>query len=431
MLDELDRIIRVFLGKALTCLVDAFVPKVRSWSTRNKPMVGLVALLLILLVVLPQSGGIFSVIGLLLAIAALTWLAVALVPQLQKWSTRNKPMFRHAALLFALLLVVFLPWSGEIYPVIGLLLPIAALAWLVISFVPEVRSWSTRNKPKVGLAVLLLLGLLLVLAVVPSLRDILISVIGVSYTIVALAWLVVEFAPETRRWSTSNYPVLSLITFLFGLLIVLVIALPRVDQPGLLLFSGAIFAVIAFGIGILIFPFIGCLWAPFAAVICARIARKRGIETRRFALAGALYSILFFWPWVYLVMRLRNGSVHAIAIRAFYFMIYSAWLIGSVFVWSVAVIVMSTTLGEIGWFGWHSRTSYALLVLATTINASIWFISLKRLRRHHKAQHSSGSSGQELLLNRRYTLPLVFALGWLGGGGVVYGSAVLRNLGES
>ena len=44
-----------------------------------------------------------------------------------------------------------------------------------------------------------------------------------------------------------------------------------------------------------------CLaWTPFAALICARIARRRCLNINRPAVHGALYSALLFLPWRHL-----------------------------------------------------------------------------------------------------------------------------------
>ena len=57
-----------------------------------------------------------------------------------------------------------------------------------------------------------------------------------------------------------------------------------------------------FSIAILILPFLfmtmpalGLLWAPFATMLCARAARARGLDSRRYAIAGAVYSVLFYY----------------------------------------------------------------------------------------------------------------------------------------
>ena len=74
----------------------------------------------------------------------------------------------------------------------------------------------------------------------------------------------------------------------------------------------------------LIISGIGLLWAPLGAHICARIAHNRGLPVKRYAVAGAAYSILFFFPWVCFVMQMRNKTVWKPAIWAAYALTYAA-----------------------------------------------------------------------------------------------------------
>ena len=83
-----------------------------------------------------------------------------------------------------------------------------------------------------------------------------------------------------------------------------------------------IFTLILFPLALLTMPALGLLWAPFAALVCSRAARARGLETRRYALAGAIYSILFFWPWVYLILRMYNKHIPGCIIRIVYILTY-------------------------------------------------------------------------------------------------------------
>ena len=65
------------------------------------------------------------------------------------------------------------------------------------------------------------------------------------------------------------------------------------SEVGLLGASLLIFGLFLFPLATLTLPALGLLWAPFAALFCARVARSRGLVTRRYALADAIYSILF------------------------------------------------------------------------------------------------------------------------------------------
>ena len=62
--------------------------------------------------------------------------------------------------------------------------------------------------------------------------------------------------------------------------------------------------------------------SPFAALTCWLIARSRGLSQYRYAAAGALYSILFILPLIYLVLRMYGrsvpiGVIDSLAIRLF------------------------------------------------------------------------------------------------------------------
>ena len=53
-----------------------------------------------------------------------------------------------------------------------------------------------------------------------------------------------------------------------------------------------------------------CLaWTPFAALICARIARRRGLSIKRPALHGAIYSFILFVPWLHLTRQMRGDPI--------------------------------------------------------------------------------------------------------------------------
>ena len=73
-----------------------------------------------------------------------------------------------------------------------------------------------------------------------------------------------------------------------------------------------------------------------------------------------------------------------------------------------------------GWAG------LAVFLIVLVINISMWVISLKNLKRgYHKAQHDPEDKKQDVLLDRRYIIPLVFAFGWLVGDWVLPGVALL------
>lgn len=50
-------------------------------------------------------------------------------------------------------------------------------------------------------------------------------------------------------------------------------------------------------------------WAPFAALICARIARRQGLSAKRPAIHAAIYSVLLFLPWRHLIRQMRGEPI--------------------------------------------------------------------------------------------------------------------------
>ena len=81
--------------------------------------------------------------------------------------------------------------------------------------------------------------------------------------------------------------------------------------PFLALWIGALFAAL------------GLLFAPVAAIYCRHSARQNGLNPRRYALMGGVYSCLFFVPAVFLLKEIRGREVSRNAIRRTYIVLYS------------------------------------------------------------------------------------------------------------
>ena len=77
------------------------------------------------------------------------------------------------------------------------------------------------------------------------------------------------------------------------------------------------------------------LWAPFAAFISARQARTQGSEIWwQYGLLGALYSVSFLLPWIYLAWRLSQRRMPISLIMTGYISIYILWLLSLFFTFS-------------------------------------------------------------------------------------------------
>ena len=152
------------------------------------------------------------------------------------------------------------------------------------------------------------------------------------------------------------------------------------------------FVVAGLGLGL------GLLWAPFGALICARMARSRGLNRRRYAAAGAVYSVLFFWPWVYLVARMANRAVPAYLVRGAYATVYFL-------IWPLAALSLCFPA-----MGASVLRPLLLLLLPCAVT---WFISLKNLLGLNKYEWRTDDDDSEGIIPERvYIMPLAYAFVW-------------------
>ena len=153
---------------------------------------------------------------------------------------------------------------------------------------------------------------------------------------------------------------------------------------------------------------LGLPWAPFAAWLCGRSARKKGLDVRRHAVAGALYSALMFCPWIYFILRMNGGNVPTILVRLFYISVFTAWMLGSIFWTFLAAIIFHPGTASLYEFSnpWvvFSYTMYTL-VLAKLV---AWFVSLRALlKRRRRASGSENRS--DAMICREHLTPPAFA----------------------
>ena len=108
----------------------------------------------------------------------------------------------------------------------------------------------------------------------------------------------------------------------------------------------------------------GVLWSPVGAAICGIIARKRGLSPQRYTALGALYSALFFFPWLYLVLRMLGRRVPHFIVVLFYAVVLLGWL--------VSIVVTAVGEFEIDW----NPVPRTPLVIFALFSLVIWLISL-------------------------------------------------------
>ena len=69
----------------------------------------------------------------------------------------------------------------------------------------------------------------------------------------------------------------------------------------------------------------GLFWAPFGALVCARIAKPKGLPVARYAIKGLVYSMLLFFPWAYFAIRMSGRQIPTSCIVAGYIALYCCW----------------------------------------------------------------------------------------------------------
>ena len=124
---------------------------------------------------------------------------------------------------------------------------------------------------------------------------------------------------------------------------------------------------------------IGLLWTPFAALICLAIARARRLEGEGHGKAGALYSLLFLLPWVWLVLRMMGVPVPAMVARVGYAVMYGLWLCAAALLIAGAFLTMGFGEEEL-------RPDSALLIFSGMFAGAVWFASLRRTLRWRARQ---------------------------------------------
>ena len=123
---------------------------------------------------------------------------------------------------------------------------------------------------------------------------------------------------------------------------------------------------------------IGVLWAPVGSLICGLIASSRGLDVKLWMGRGLVGSVLFLYPWFYVVASVSGLQVSNPLKRAEYALVYLAWLFGPIGLMSS--LVMSSLIAE--WQGSPNAFSnypvfYTVVIAVTIANVCTWYMSLR------------------------------------------------------
>lgn len=156
----------------------------------------------------------------------------------------------------------------------------------------------------------------------------------------------------------------------------------------------------------------GLVWAPFGALTCRRIARSRGFDPRRYTIAGAVYPVLFFLPWVYLVKRMRGRSVSVVVVRNIYILLYGAWLVLPI--WSLSMFTALAIRTKD--FGGALIEGLMLISSILMFFGSLVMIDVVRKKAEYKTVDPPGGSDESIpddaLPHIAYILPFAYLMFW-------------------
>ena len=138
-----------------------------------------------------------------------------------------------------------------------------------------------------------------------------------------------------------------------------------------------IFSLLAFGLSLLLLG-AGVLWSPIAAVICYNKAELVGLPSIRYAAVGALYSVLFLMPLIYLSARMEGKRVPKIVVMLAYVVLYvGIWLFGTFSFAQLWLLVTNSHASQTDPSGWLAIVPLVLFLF----NILSMIISLVMLSR--------------------------------------------------
>ena len=110
------------------------------------------------------------------------------------------------------------------------------------------------------------------------------------------------------------------------------------------------------------FAVIGLAWAPFGALIYARDGKRKKQSPVRYAVTGAVCSILFYIPWLYVRKWIEHKPLPRNNVMWAYAFLCLAWILGPIpFWWGLSLTYGLETYLVIG--GMLAFLAVALLVL--------------------------------------------------------------------
>ena len=129
---------------------------------------------------------------------------------------------------------------------------------------------------------------------------------------------------------------------------------------------------------------------------------------RRYATTGAIYSVLFFWPWAYLVARMADRTPPSFLVRGAYVIVYFV-------IWPLAALSLC--------FPALMASALRPLLVLLLPCAVTWFISLKNLLGLNRYEwRTEDEDSDDIIPERVYIMPFAYAFVWTLVAGAAWGA---------
>ena len=147
-------------------------------------------------------------------------------------------------------------------------------------------------------------------------------------------------------------------------------------------------------------------WTPFAAIICARIARQKELIIKRPAVHGAIYSAMLFFPWQHLTRQMRGDPITRANIKDAHRVAYvtAGIVLASHFIFILTELLSPWSLSLEDWLEFTTAALIGALAFAAGL------ISLSRAKnRLNQLQERRESPNAIALPNKSYIAPFAWA----------------------
>ena len=148
-------------------------------------------------------------------------------------------------------------------------------------------------------------------------------------------------------------------------------------------------------------------WSPFAALICARIARRRGLSAKRLAVHGAIYSALLFFPWRHLTRQMRGEPITRANIDSAYFF---AYLLAALVATSHVFLIFAELIQPRAFYSLEDMVEHVVATIAGALAFAAGLASLSRAKnRLNELQEQRESPNAIDLPDKSYIAPFAWA----------------------